>query len=64
MWNYLGTVVKRTVPLQKSKLFTSGPHPIIVLTTVLIRTRRTDAKNSLQNYQGQVLPEKMRFENT
>ena len=32
--------------------------------TVLRRPRRVDAKNDVENYPGQLLPEKMRFENT
>jgi hypothetical protein len=41
-----------TVPLRKSKLFISRSCPILVLTTVLIRPRQADIKNSVKNYQG------------
>jgi hypothetical protein len=54
-----------TVPLCQGKLFISRSCPILVLTTVLSgRPCHGDAKNVVNNYQGQLLPEKMRFENT
>ena len=41
-----------TVPLYNSKVFISGSCPILILTTVLGHSRRTDAKNDVKNYQG------------
>jgi hypothetical protein len=37
--------------LCKSKVFISGPGPILGLTTVLGRSRRVDATNGVENYQ-------------
>ena len=53
-----------TVPLCYSKVFISGPCLILVSTTVLGRLRHADAKKDVKNYQGQLLLEKMRFENS
>jgi hypothetical protein len=53
-----------TVSLHKRKLSISRSCPFLVLTIVLSRPRHADCKNSVKNYQGQLLPEKMRFENT
>ena len=61
-----------TVSLVDIKLSISGSCPIVVLTTVLGRLRRADPKNMSKNVaklwlniiRGQLLPEKMRFENT
>ena len=44
--------LESTVPLWKSKLFISRSFPILVLTTVLCRSRRADAKKDVKNYQG------------
>jgi hypothetical protein len=38
--------------LCKSNVFISGPCPILVLTMVLSRPLRADAKNGVKNYQG------------
>ena len=37
--------------LCKSNVFISGPCPILVLTMVLSRPLRADAKNGVKNYQ-------------
>ena len=53
-----------TVSLYNIKLFISGSCPILVLTTTVpSRLLQPDRKNVVKNYQGQLLPEKMRFEN-
>jgi hypothetical protein len=54
-------LLKITVPLSKSKLFISRSCPILILKTVLGFLRLADVKNDLNNYQGQLLSEKMRF---
>jgi hypothetical protein len=48
----------------KRKLSISRSCLILVLTTVLGRPRRADVKNDVKNYQGPLLPQKMRLENT
>ena len=53
-----------TVLLCRNKLFISGSCPILVLTRVLGHSSSTDAINSVKNYQGRLIREKMRFENT
>ena len=49
-WTPHGTA--RTISLCKSKLFISRSCPILVLTTILGRTRRAYVKKSVKNYQG------------
>jgi hypothetical protein len=56
---YYPVVLGCTVPLCKSKVYISGPCLILVLTTILGRPRRTDAKNDVKIIMGRLLPEKM-----
>ena len=42
----------RTVLLLNRKLFINKSCPMLVLTTVLGRPRRTDVKTDVKNYQG------------
>ena len=43
---------RHTVPLYKSKIFIIGSCTILVWTMVLVRPRRADSKNGVENYQG------------
>jgi hypothetical protein len=53
-----------TVPLYMKNIFISRSCLTLVLTTVMGLPRHTDPKKGVQNYQAQLLAEKMRFENT
>jgi hypothetical protein len=53
-----------TVPLYTKNIFISRSCLTLVLTTVMGLPRHTDPKKGVQNYQAQLLAEKMRFENT
>ena len=57
---------RATVPLlqENIKVFISGSCPILVLTTVLNRPRRTDTKNDFKHHQGPTPSEKIRFKDT
>jgi hypothetical protein len=63
VWWDVPTVFIQLYCTSNRTLFISRSCLILVL-AVLGRPRHTDAKNIVKNYQGQLLPEKMRFENT
>ena len=50
--NLVSEPPRNTVSLFNSKLFIGRPYSILVLTMVLARPRRADAKNGVNNYQG------------
>jgi hypothetical protein len=45
-------------------IYISGSYPTLVLATVMGHLRHTDAKTMFKIIRGQLLPEKMQFENT
>jgi hypothetical protein len=59
-----GRVRAVTVSLYNSKIFISGSCLILVLTTVRVAHVVLMLKKLLKTIRGQLLPDKMRFENT
>ena len=60
----VGRVRAVTVSLYNSKIFISGSCLILVLTTVRVAHVVLMLKKLLKTIRGQLLPDKMRFENT